>query len=701
VLLGTFLLRFGLGARDLRRKGLPEQLQALRALNEEQRKALDVYRTFGKDIAELYRLRGEGPFLEATRVSHEALADELGRLQGEFLGALENESNVTRLWHQAEQERDQEAGAKAPLYEEIGKLQGEVERARFEQSEAERKEAREQEQLARLQAAHQELEGAHRDLETQLEMTRDTLQETLGTLDEVQGNLGRLTADHHQARDEADRLQDQLRQRTAERDQLQRSPEYRLGDLLLTRLGLRSPLRLAEKSLRHLGHRAVVQRMVADGVTWPWKRKADYKAMVTICWNFPIYSQTFVYQELIQLIERGGFDLRIAYSKLEPRSHLPAQFDALWSKKRYQVLDQAISRADFQAYQTRMPERVEEILTTLSRESGVDREAILDHGNFLQAFSYARMAEAYRPDYLHSYFFYDRTLFSWIASVLLDLPRGVSCYADHVMDDYEFKVVPLHLRTCDVVVATSKRIKRELLEIAPETDPNKIIVKPNAVDVRRFPVMEREEPAEDRPFRVVTTSRIEPKKGLITLARAAKRLRDRGVRVEFHLLGEADYGIQASLDYKERLLAEIERLDLWGVVHLEGRQDFAGITGFLQMSSLFIAPFVETATGDKDGIPTALLEGMATGLPAVCSDAGSMTEVVTPGTDGVIVPQRDAAALADAIEELLGDPARRAAMGAAAALKIRKEFDVSVCERRFHDRVLDILARRRAARDRA
>ena len=123
------------------------------------------------------------------------------------------------------------------------------------------------------------------------------------------------------------------------------------------------------------------------------------------------------------------------------------------------------------------------------------------------------MVEAYRPQYLHSYFFYDRSLMALVAGYLLNIPRGVSCYADHLLKDYELKVVPFHLELCSIVIATSERIRQELLEIAPQTDPNRILVKPNGIDTECFPVMQRVEPVEGEPFRLVSVCRIEPKKG--------------------------------------------------------------------------------------------------------------------------------------------------------------------------------------------
>ena len=189
------------------------------------------------------------------------------------------------------------------------------------------------------------------------------------------------------------------------------------------------------------------------------------------------------------------------------------------------------------------------------------------------------------------------------------------------------------------------------------------------------------------PFRLVSVCRIEPKKGLIDLVEAMSLLRQRGVNVEAHIVGTVDKWSDASRNYGHQLDQRISELNLWGTVHLEGRQNLEGVQRFLGIAHLFVAPFVETATGDKDGIPTALLEAMATGLPAVATDAGSISEVITNGQDGILVPQRTPVALADAIEALLRNPSQRAQLGKVAADTVRCHYDAQSCEDLFHEQV--------------
>jgi colanic acid/amylovoran biosynthesis glycosyltransferase len=431
-----------------------------------------------------------------------------------------------------------------------------------------------------------------------------------------------------------------------------------------------------------------------------WTLGGRVRVAATACWEFPIYSQTFVYQELTELA-RHGFDVRFLYSKLKPRDHLPPQFSAVWRAKRKLVLHPAVAEADYAYYLNRMPQKVESLVARICSCSGLSPGELRDHYHFKQAFSFTRAVEAYRPDYLHSYFFYEGTLFTLFASYLLDIPRGVSCYADHMLDDYVLKLVPLHMEQSSLVIATSARIKRELMGIAPHSDPGRILVKPNAVDSRRFPVSARADPVTGQPFRLICVSRVEPKKGILYLVDAVRRLRDRNIHVSLQVLGGVDDS-ESSRNYAQQVEERIRELGVEHSVHLEGRRSGPEIVQCLRESHLFVAPFVETESGDKDGIPTALLEAMATGLPSVATDAGSITEVIDHGRDGLIVPQRDGASLSAAIASLLGDPQRRVKMGAEAAEKIRRCFDTRVCEHKFHSRLRTLTAtqRRKAGEDR-
>jgi glycosyltransferase involved in cell wall biosynthesis len=415
--------------------------------------------------------------------------------------------------------------------------------------------------------------------------------------------------------------------------------------------------------------------------------------MAIACWNFPIYSQTFVYQELTQLIQ-NGFDIKFLYGKINSRENLPKQFSCLWDARFLMVLNPNLGKQDFAYFKKQMPEKVDELVDMLSRTSGMSSKEICNYYHFLQAFSFARLVEAYKPDYLHSYFFYEGTLFAMVASFLFDIPRGVSCYADHLLDDYELKAVPMHIDHCDLIIATSERIKQELLELTPQIDPSCIIVKPNAINVSHFPEVDRTEPENGNPHKLLCISRIEPKKGLLYLIEAVRILHDQSFNIELHLIGGVDDS-STNKEYAHKLKIRIAELGLSDSVFLEGIKPEPELNRFLEMSHMFVAPFIETEYGDKDGIPTSLLEAMSTGIPVLATDAGSILEVIDNDCDGMIVPQKDAVSLANATADLINDHEKRKQLGKNAAQKIRLKFDVTVCEHLFHNRISTILHSRK------
>lgn len=92
--------------------------------------------------------------------------------------------------------------------------------------------------------------------------------------------------------------------------------------------------------------------------------------------------------------------------------------------------------------------------------------------------------------------------------------------------------------------------------------------------------------------------------------------------VSLQLLGGPDVGDESAESYAQAIRQRIENLELGSVIHLEGRRNLDEVTASLREADIFIAPFVETETGDKDGIPTSVLEAMASGLALVVTDAG-------------------------------------------------------------------------------
>jgi glycosyltransferase involved in cell wall biosynthesis len=416
------------------------------------------------------------------------------------------------------------------------------------------------------------------------------------------------------------------------------------------------------------------------------------RVWATACWDFPVYSQTFVYREIASLL-RADFEVRFTYERLGRRRDLPDECADLWSSKRKLLITRPTADWALAYYWRFKPERLWALVQKVADAAGWETEDVLANVQFRQAFAFARLAEAWKADYIHSYFFYEHAMFGLVASTMLDVPRGVSCYADHMLNDHDLKLVGMHLRHSDVIVATSNRIKRELEQLAG-IPLEAAVVKPNGIDSRLYQSAKRSSSGPRGHYKAVAVNRIHPKKGMTYLLEAALVIRESGLPVTIDVLGEVDALDAATPAYAEQLRAFLNEHSLEGTVTFLGRQTTAQVRTHLAQADLFVAPYVELPNGDKDGIPTALLEAMASGCAVVVTDAGSILEVIRHQVDGIVVPQRDSEALAAAMIRLCTDPALRERLAEAAAKRVEASFDARVCEIVFHARIRDAVAAR-------
>ncbi len=148
--------------------------------------------------------------------------------------------------------------------------------------------------------------------------------------------------------------------------------------------------------------------------------------------------------------------------------------------------------------------------------------------------------------------------------------------------------------------------------------------------------------------RIVAMGRLEPEKGFDLLVEAFARLAPAHPKWSLHILGEGGE--------RGRLEALAVHLGLGARVHLPGR--VADPVPHLASAHVFALP------SRYEGIPNALLEAMACGLPVVASDSASgALEVVEDGRTGLLVRSADAVALAAALDRLLSDPEERRRLG--------------------------------------
>jgi glycosyltransferase involved in cell wall biosynthesis len=158
------------------------------------------------------------------------------------------------------------------------------------------------------------------------------------------------------------------------------------------------------------------------------------------------------------------------------------------------------------------------------------------------------------------------------------------------------------------------------------------------------------------------------KKGFEYLIEACALLQKKGRTFRCKVLGTGEL--------ETSLRALIRERGLESTVAMLGPCPQNEMTKHVHDAAALAAPCVVGQDGNRDGLPTVLLEAMALGTPCVSTDVTGVPEAVQDGITGLIVPQRDPAALATAIERLLDEPALRVQLAQRARALVEAEFDI-------------------------
>ena len=193
--------------------------------------------------------------------------------------------------------------------------------------------------------------------------------------------------------------------------------------------------------------------------------------------------------------------------------------------------------------------------------------------------------------------------------------------------------------------------------------PDRIVVMPGCgVDTSLF----RPAPEPPGPPLVVLPARLLFYKGVAEFVEAARVLRERGTRARFALVGEGDPGNPASVPADQLRQWESE-----GVVELFGWHDDMG--KIFAQSHIVCLP-----SHGGEGVPRSLLEAAACGKPIVATDVPGCRDIVHDGKNGLLVPPRQVAPLAEALDRLIRDAELRRSMGARGRERVLAEFSVDI-----------------------
>ncbi|WP_312981160.1 colanic acid biosynthesis glycosyltransferase WcaL [Atlantibacter sp.] len=202
----------------------------------------------------------------------------------------------------------------------------------------------------------------------------------------------------------------------------------------------------------------------------------------------------------------------------------------------------------------------------------------------------------------------------------------------------------------------------------------KIAVSRMGVDMENFTLRPAKAPGS--PLQIISVARLTEKKGLHVAIEACRQLKARGVPFRYHILGIGPW--------ERRLRTLIEQYQLEDDIVMPGFKPSHEVKAMLNDADLFLLPSVTGTDGDMEGIPVALMEAMAVGIPVISTFHSGIPELIDSEQSGWLVPENNAQALADALERVAGlNETQLEPLRLRARQKVESTFNQHVIDKRL------------------
>ncbi|MEO0406892.1 MAG: glycosyltransferase [Cyanobacteria bacterium P01_A01_bin.135] len=385
--------------------------------------------------------------------------------------------------------------------------------------------------------------------------------------------------------------------------------------------------------------------------------------------TFPKLSETFILNEILEL-ERQGVALHL-FSLRSPADETPHPAVAQ-VKSPVTYIPSLLPSPTAQATNALIETHLALLGEAASQPSPqfysavnlfFQRQDPKDINELLQGIYLARELQRLNVAHLHVHFANIPAATAEIAYEICRVPFSITA---HAKDIYLTPSAELDRRIAkaEFVLTCTDFNRRYLNELSTSDTP--IHLAYHGIDLARFT---GDTATQSAPLEVLSVGRFCEKKGFTYLLQACRQLRDRGVRFHCAIVG---YG-----PLEAQMQAQITDYDLEAVVTLVGKLTQDQVLECYRQADAFVLPCVVTEDGDRDGIPNVLLEAMAMGLPVVSTGISGIGELVRPEENGLLVPQRDADALAQAMLRLAEDDGLRSRLGQAGQRTVQQGFTLS------------------------
>jgi len=284
---------------------------------------------------------------------------------------------------------------------------------------------------------------------------------------------------------------------------------------------------------------------------------------------------------------------------------------------------------------------------------------------FFCGFTLARHFLEDAIDHIHAPWANGPATAAWTASKLTGIPFS---FMGRAVDIYPPDGALKEKIRDSAFVLTNPKVNVDYLKAFAGLDTEKIYLTYDPYPLANY----RQAPVNMKaPFRILALGRFARFKGFDVLLRAAGLMVDAGLDFHLTLAGAGVKGLQLKFLHK--------RLGLGNRVSFPGFITYDRVSDFFCDADVFVMPSVIHSSGERDGIPNVLVEALLHRLPVVATDVAGLGEVVRNEETGYLVPQRDPAALAQAIMKMTRDRNSALEMAEKGRQLILEEFAPERC----------------------
>jgi glycosyltransferase involved in cell wall biosynthesis len=373
--------------------------------------------------------------------------------------------------------------------------------------------------------------------------------------------------------------------------------------------------------------------------------------------RYPRFSETFILNEILAH-EAAGQELEIFALRPVEETHFQDRLGQVRAgvtripdkQKTAEALWQIIG-----SVQDRLPDAWD-AFGKMHHENGRD---------VAQAILLALECRARGVDHLHAHFGTVATTVARLAAKLAGINYSFTAHAKDIYFDYDENLnLAAKLRDARPVVTVSD-FNVAYLRDRFGNDASHVVRLYNGLDLELFEYRAPQPAATD----ILAVGRLIEKKGFNILIEAVRLLRANGHPVRCRIIGDGDD--------RPHLAAQIKSGGLEDFVELLGPRPQSDVVAMMRMAAVLACPCVTGRDGNRDGLPTVLLEAMALGTPVISTDVTGIPELVQDGKTGLCVPEGDPEGLAEGLARLLASHELRQKLAAAARTAIERDFDIT------------------------